>query len=134
MVGQPPRSTPTDTLFPYTTRFRSSRGEWEGEVPAPEPQPDLVDDPQIRAALGLLLPGELRPIFTTRVRREIVELSGTDSAGRLKIIEAAFDLGEIAAADAREPLAEIELELREGSPAALFELALALQEIGRAHV
>src|SRR3546814_3032952 len=88
------------------------------------------------------LPGELRPIFTTRVRREIVELSGTDSAGRLKIIEAAFDLGEIAAADAREPLAEIELELREGSPAALFELALALQEvaptriekIGRAHV
>jgi inorganic triphosphatase YgiF len=106
-----------------------SRGEWEGEVPSPEPQPDRVDDPQIRAALGLLLPGELRPLFTTRVRREILELNGTDAAGRLKVIEAAFDRGEIAAADAREPLAEIELELREGSPAALFDLALALQEV-----
>src|SRR3546814_9035383 len=62
-----------------------SRGEWEGKVPSPEPQQDLVDDPQIRAALGLLLPGELRPLFTTRVRRETVELSGPDSAVRLKI-------------------------------------------------
>src|SRR3546814_7284200 len=24
MIRQPPRSTPTDTLFPYTTRFRSA--------------------------------------------------------------------------------------------------------------
>src|SRR3546814_1637018 len=26
MVRRPPRSTRTDTLFPYTTRFRSARG------------------------------------------------------------------------------------------------------------
>src|SRR3546814_19675135 len=26
MIRRPPRSTPTDTLFPYTTLFRSSRG------------------------------------------------------------------------------------------------------------
>src|SRR3546814_9781862 len=26
MIRRPPRSTRTDTLFPYTTRFRSSRG------------------------------------------------------------------------------------------------------------
>src|SRR3546814_3413108 len=25
MIRRPPRSTPTDTLFPYTTRFRSAR-------------------------------------------------------------------------------------------------------------
>jgi inorganic triphosphatase YgiF len=106
-----------------------SRGEWEGEVPSPEPQPDLVDDPAIRAALGLLLPGELRPVFTTRVHREVMELNGTDSLGRLKVIEAAFDRGEIETESSREPLAEIELELREGSPSALFELALSLQDI-----
>ncbi|MPZ12537.1 MAG: CYTH domain-containing protein, partial [Kiloniellaceae bacterium] len=99
-----------------------SRGEWEREVPSLEPQPDLVDDPKMRAALGLLLPGELRPIFTTRVRREIVELNGTDSLGRLKVIEAAFDRGEIEAAGTREALAEIELELVEGPPGALFDL------------
>src|SRR3546814_17470223 len=28
MVRHPPRLTRTDTLFPYTTRFRSSQGEW----------------------------------------------------------------------------------------------------------
>jgi inorganic triphosphatase YgiF len=106
-----------------------SRGEWEREVPSLEPQPDLVDDPAIRAALGLLLPGELRPIFTTRVHREVMELNGTDSLGRLKVIEAAFDRGEIEAAGAREALAEIELELIEGPPGALFDLALALQDI-----
>jgi inorganic triphosphatase YgiF len=106
-----------------------SRGEWEGEVPSPEPQPDLVDDPAIRAALGLLLPGELRPVFTTRVHREVMELNGTDSLGRLKVIEAAFDRGEIETENGREAVAEIELELREGPPGALFDLALALQDI-----
>jgi len=106
-----------------------SRGEWEAEVPSLAPQPDLVDDPQIRAALGLLLPGELRPVFTTRMHREVVELNGTDSLGRLKIIEAAFDRGAIEAAGAEEALSEIELELKEGAPGALFELALALQDI-----
>jgi inorganic triphosphatase YgiF len=106
-----------------------SRGEWEGEVPSPEPQPELVDDPAIRAALGLLLPGELKPIFTTRVHREVMELNGTDSLGRLKVIEAAFDRGEIETESGREALAEIELELREGPPGALFDLALALQDI-----
>ncbi|MEQ9607828.1 MAG: CYTH and CHAD domain-containing protein, partial [Kiloniellaceae bacterium] len=106
-----------------------SRSEWEGEVPSLEPQPEIVDDPAIRAALGLLLPGELRPVFTTRVHREVVELNGTDSLGRMKVIEAAFDRGEIEAAGAREALAEIELELVEGPAGALFDLALALQDI-----
>src|SRR3546814_5741209 len=31
MIRRPPRSTRTDTLFPYTTLFRSSLREW-GEV------------------------------------------------------------------------------------------------------
>lgn len=106
-----------------------SRGEWEGPVPSLEPQPDIVDDPQIRAALGLILPGELRAVFTTRVRREIQEVNGTDSLGRLKVIEAAFDQGQIEAAGSVQPLSEIELELIEGSPRALFELALSLQDI-----
>ncbi len=106
-----------------------SRGEWEADVPSLEPQPDIIDDPEIRAALGLLLPGELRPVFTTRVHREVMKVNGTDSLGRLKVIEAALDLGEIEAAGAKEPLAEIELELLEGPPRALFDLALTLQDI-----
>src|SRR3546814_20079385 len=36
MIRLPPRSTRTDTLFPYTTLFRSSHGEppWRREHPA----------------------------------------------------------------------------------------------------
>ncbi len=106
-----------------------SRGEWEGPVPSLEPQPDIVDDPNVRSALGLILPGELHPVFTTRVHRETQEVNGTDSLGRVKVIEAAFDRGQIEAADAVQPLSEIELELVEGSPRALYELALSLQDI-----
>src|SRR3546814_13019518 len=35
MIRRPPRSTRTDTLFPYTTLFRSDRvkgGKWNGDV------------------------------------------------------------------------------------------------------
>src|SRR3546814_8431922 len=36
MIRRPPRSTRTDTLFPYTTLFRSeSQGEADGEVAHP---------------------------------------------------------------------------------------------------
>src|SRR3546814_14146793 len=31
MIRRPPRSTPTDTLFPYTTRFRSLDREGDDE-------------------------------------------------------------------------------------------------------
>src|SRR3546814_2897689 len=39
MIRRPPRSTRTDTLFPYTTLFRSPRGRGAGLLPAP-PHPD----------------------------------------------------------------------------------------------
>src|SRR3546814_4492333 len=35
MIRRPPRSTRTDTLFPYTTRFRSCAGVPAGRLPAP---------------------------------------------------------------------------------------------------
>src|SRR3546814_3046627 len=33
MIRRPPRSTRTDTLFPYTTLFRSDRPRWRDEPP-----------------------------------------------------------------------------------------------------
>src|SRR3546814_13447885 len=36
MIRRPPRSTRTDTLFPYTTLFRSLLGKLkQGDIPAP---------------------------------------------------------------------------------------------------
>src|SRR3546814_9758932 len=40
MIRRPPRSTRTDTLFPYTTLFRSVIDEHEGE-PGPDAKGDL---------------------------------------------------------------------------------------------
>src|SRR3546814_3458252 len=34
MIRRPPRSTRTDTLFPYTTLFRSKRSPWQKSAPA----------------------------------------------------------------------------------------------------
>src|SRR3546814_5627768 len=35
MIRQPPRSTRTDTLFPYTTLFRRARGHHAAEILGP---------------------------------------------------------------------------------------------------
>src|SRR3546814_28339 len=61
MIRRPPRSTRTDTLFPYTTRFRSGRrplhvGQWLPAAPArrarPEAEPAIEahDDPPLAGA------------------------------------------------------------------------------------
>src|SRR5690606_27645162 len=42
------------------------------------------------------------------------------------VIEAALDLGEVKAGKLREEICELELELRQGEPAALLELAAEL--------
>src|SRR3546814_7479227 len=44
MIRRPPRSTRTDTLFPYTTLFRSARQPWPGAVPAGT---DRAGQPQV---------------------------------------------------------------------------------------
>src|SRR3546814_6723544 len=42
MIRRPPRSTRTDTLFPYTTLFRSQPAQ---EEQAEEPEPERAPDP-----------------------------------------------------------------------------------------
>jgi triphosphatase len=63
----------------------------------------------------------LVPVFTTEVRRAVrlVECQGA-------LIEVAFDRGSIVAGELREPIREIELELKSGSSVGLFHLALEL--------
>src|SRR3546814_15083402 len=50
MIRRPPRSTRTDTLFPYTTLFRSgdeAQGAVEDRQPDVEPVQRLLDSPHI---------------------------------------------------------------------------------------
>src|SRR3546814_15168748 len=63
MIRRPPRSTRTDTLFPYTTLFRSRAGTaifWKGMVPIGEQRETLPLGPAEfipAAALVVLLVG-----------------------------------------------------------------------------
>lgn len=67
----------------------------------------------------------LKPIFTTDFVRERAEIAW--GRGKAKVvIEAALDLGHVVAGKQKEEICELELELREGDPAALLELAAEL--------
>jgi triphosphatase len=105
------------------------RGEWQN--PLRSAAPDLALMPEGgRAALdGAIDPDDLRPVFATHVRRTVQRVETTDHAGRSSLIEAALDFGGIEANGAKLPIAEVELELLEGSPEALYALALELDAL-----
>jgi len=99
------------------------RGEWEDAVA--DNRPDLQapeSGPHIDAALA----EGLRPVFVSEIDRTTIDIepkSGTR-------IEAAVDRGAIRTLDNErsEPVSEVELELKEGDPAVLYDLALELLE------
>ena len=116
-----------------------SRHEWEGEVPGP--QPDLA---ALDAAIGRKQPirallrqdairDALRPVFTTRIERTVWQLRTPQGDE----IECVLDQGVIeSGADGADgairsvAVSEIELELKQGQAASLFDVALALlQEV-----
>jgi triphosphatase len=99
-----------------------TRSEWEDVIAdnspdfsAPQSGPRLTD---------MVSPGELRPLFKTIVRRTKFELEPRPSTR----VEVALDEGEIrsAADDSSEAMCEVELELKSGDPAAVYDLGLRL--------
>jgi triphosphatase len=103
------------------------RGEWQNPLRSAEPDLALMPEGGRAALDGAIDPDDLRPVFATRVQRTVRRVETTDHAGRPSLIEAALDLGGIEANGARLPIAEVELELLEGSPEALYALALELE-------
>ncbi|MCP3445361.1 CYTH and CHAD domain-containing protein [Bradyrhizobium sp. CCGUVB14] len=101
------------------------RGEWEASVPSIAPDIALAlpfIPEKLRADLER---HPLEAVFTTDIRRHqrMVDLpSGT--------VEIAFDQGHLISGDRSLPVSEIELELKSGSPSAIWELALRLAEHG----
>ncbi|MBC7514030.1 MAG: CYTH and CHAD domain-containing protein [Herminiimonas sp.] len=105
-----------------------SRHEWESPVDGPHP--DLL------ALRGLVERGsvwhkllrtpalaqEIAPIFTARVARTVWNLSLPQG----DMVECVLDIGELEHAGVTAPISEIELELKSGSVAHLFDFALAL--------
>jgi inorganic triphosphatase YgiF len=66
----------------------------------------------------------LRPLFKTRFQRTAIDLTTKDGT----VIEFAADQGHIISGEQREPLCEIELELKKGRKEELLKLGAALAE------
>ncbi|MCY4125050.1 MAG: CYTH domain-containing protein, partial [Pseudomonas sp.] len=84
-----------------------------------------LDDSCWPAQLADLDKKTIKPLFTTDFTREYAEIAW--GRGKAKVvIEAALDQGFVIAGKRKEAICELELELREGEPAALLELAAEL--------
>ncbi len=105
----------------------SDRGEWE--MPIAGPGPDIAKlrhtdgVPSTAAALlkDLDRKDALHELFLTDVKRTTWQLQVGESE-----VEMALDEGTIRCGDASLPVAEVELELKAGDKAALFEVAREL--------
>jgi triphosphatase len=98
--------------------------EVETPVSGDRPEFDRISDLRLRRLFthGGIAEG-LASLFLTEFKRSAWPLRFNGS-----LIELAFDQGEIRAGTARLALSEIELELKEGRPEHIFELALAVHE------
>ncbi len=103
----------------------SERNEWDWYLGQPELDLSKLDDQCWPIALVNLDKNDLAPIFSTDFIREKADISWGRGKSKV-VIEAALDLGQVLAGPHSEEICELELELREGDPAALLELALEL--------
>jgi inorganic triphosphatase YgiF len=95
-----------------------ARPEWERPVKGPKP--DLATLGETPA--GALVNGKpLQPTVTVQARRSIWDLDCQDGS-----IELVLDEGQVAAGKAHEAISEIEIELKGGTPASLFEMGRTL--------
>ena len=104
------------------------RGEWTVRIDGPTPNLMKFEDQALREKIGLVVPGELRPLFTTDVTRQIKKYRLKRGGGETAFIEAALDKGEIRSGGEREVISEIELELLEGSSVALQREAARIHQ------
>jgi inorganic triphosphatase YgiF len=97
------------------------RGEWNRSTPGPAPDLAAARRTPAREILGP--DTRLTALFTVAVERRTVEIRTPDS-----LIEAALDSGAVETSGRCAPINELELELKEGSPLALFSLATRLAD------
>ncbi len=100
------------------------RNEWEWPVRGGKPELAPSTVPGLAQLLTPKLLARLRPLFVTDFWRTFWQLRTAQGAE----IELALDQGEVHAGDRRQPISEVELELKAGEAASLFEVALAIQK------
>ncbi|MGI8723881.1 MAG: CHAD domain-containing protein [Methyloceanibacter sp.] len=100
------------------------RSEWELEVPGQGIDLTAARNTGLPPFADADVVGALQPLFQTRIQRVLyrVRKNGSD-------VEMALDWGEIATAKSHCPIAELEIELKQGSKAELFHLARTLADV-----
>lgn len=98
----------------------SQRGEWEVAVPGDALQPDML---QATPWQQLDPDGTLFQSLTARFTTDFTRTRWTVRNRDGSVIEVALDLGHIVVGDHHTSICELELELKAGQPAALFDIA-----------
>ena len=103
----------------------SERNEFDWQLKSNRLVLSHLDDSCWPESLRELDKKQLKAVFSTDFKRQFAELrwqrEGVDT-----VVEVALDQGLVVAGDKQEDICEMELELRQGDPAALLELALEL--------
>lgn len=107
------------------------RGEWEWYVDTPELNFELLQQAEWPENLNTPeLQAKIKPVFATDFVRNTWIYDSVDAAGERLLIEIALDQGQawVGQGDERrhDDICELELELMDGNPARLFEVALEL--------
>jgi inorganic triphosphatase YgiF len=103
----------------------SERNEYNWDLPKAKLDLKKLDGECWPEQLAELDKKTIKPLFTTDFVRERAEIAW--GRGKTKVvIEAALDLGNVIVGKQKEEICELELELREGEPTALLELAAEL--------
>ncbi len=101
------------------------RKEWEDIVASGQPDFTKIQDPVLQKKFAdQSLRDALKPIFITEVRRTAWHLA-FDNGDE---VELALDIGHLIVNGEKDPISEIELELKKGQAGRLFDLALQLQQ------
>jgi inorganic triphosphatase YgiF len=103
----------------------SERNEYDWKLVKAKLDLKKLDDECWPAQLAELDKKTIKPVFTTDFVRERAEIAWGRGKSKV-VIEAALDLGKVIVGKQSEEICELELELREGEPAALLELAAEL--------
>ncbi|HEY0288623.1 MAG TPA: CYTH domain-containing protein [Pseudomonas sp.] len=105
----------------------SERNEYNWDLPKAKLDLKKLDGECWPEQLADLDKKTIKPVFTTDFVREKAEIAWGRGKSKV-VIEAALDLGKVIAGKQEEEICELELELREGEPSALLELAAELAE------
>src|SRR3546814_18481781 len=126
MIRRPPRSTRTDTLFPYTTLFRSGGGKMSHNP---------VPNDHLRAERRALLEAMLVHVPFDGWSNKALALAAKDCGYDSGLVARAFPGGAVAALDfwiAETALAM--LRALESRDLAAMKVRDRVRQIGRAHV